>query len=147
MGYGTLFSATLLTDTDKGEGSWSGVTEEIFMKQKTNGLVTIHYLPTAGRYAFILLVFLGLAGCSVWNGYVDPDYGSSRADQLCHPYAQCSQGNWVASDGMGKVSTVAKKECQNEVDQRFGNGWWSDSVSRGIEIGRCMEKKGYRLQQ
>jgi len=32
-------------------------------------------------------------------------------------------------------------------DQRYGNGWWKDSVARGLEIRSCMEKKGYTLQQ
>ena len=99
------------------------------------------------KYAFILFVFFWLGGCSIWNSYLDPDYGITRADRLCHPYGDCSQGTWVAGDGMAQDSTVAKVQCQDAVDQSYGNGWWADSVSRGLEIGTCMKKKGFSLQQ
>lgn len=99
-----------------------------------------------GKSTFILLVFLGLGGCSLWNGYLAPDYESSRADQLCHPYGQCSQGTWVASEGATQDPAVAKVQCQEAVDQRYRNKWWADSVARGLEIGNCMEEKGYTLR-
>ena len=95
----------------------------------------------------ILLAFFWLGGCSIWNGYLDPDYESSRADRLCHPFGDCSQGNWVAVDGSAKDSTIAKTQCHEAIDQHYRNGWWEDSVARGLEIGRCMENKGYTLQQ
>lgn len=100
-----------------------------------------------GQSAFILFVFFWLGGCSIWNGYLDSDYESSRADRLCHPFGQCSQGIWVAGDGTVQDSTLAKVQCQEVVDQRYRNEWWADSVARGLEIGSCMEKKGYTLQQ
>lgn len=100
-----------------------------------------------GKYLVIFLAFLGLGGCGIWNGYLDPDYESSRAERLCHPYGDCSQGTWVAVDGADHNSKVEKIHCQEVVDQRYGNGWWKNSVTRGLEIGRCMEKKGYRLKQ
>jgi hypothetical protein len=102
-----------------------------------------------GKPIFILLMFLWFGGCSIWNGYLDLDYGSSRADRLCHPYGQCSQGIWVAGAGNGTVqdSTLAKVQCQEAVDQRYGNGWWADLVARGLEVGSCMEDKGYTLRQ
>ena len=100
-----------------------------------------------GKYAFILLVFFWLGGCSIWNGYLEQDYKSTRADQLCHPYGQCSQGIWVAGEGTVQDSTVAKAQCQEAVAQRYGNGWWTDSVARGLAIGSCMEDKGYTLRQ
>jgi len=99
------------------------------------------------KYVFILLVFFLLGGCSIWNSYLDPDYESTRADRLCHPYGDCSQGTWVAGDGTAQDSTVAKVQCQDVVDQSYGNGWWADSVSRGLAIGTCMKKKGFSLQQ
>jgi len=95
----------------------------------------------------ILLVFLWLGGCGIWNGYLDPDYESSRADRLCHPYGQCSQGIWIAGEGATQDSAVAKVQCQEEVDQRYRNQWWADSVARGLEVGSCMEGKGYTLRQ
>jgi hypothetical protein len=52
----------------------------------------------------------------------------------------------VAIEGSVKDSTEAKTQC-HEVVQPHGNGWWEDSVARGLEIGTCMEKKGYMLQQ
>jgi len=99
-----------------------------------------------GKYAFVLFVFFWLGGCSVWNAYLDPDYESSRADRLCHPYGQCSQGTWVAGVGTAEDSTAAKTQCHDALDQRYGS-WWDNSVARGLEIGRCMEEKGYSLQQ
>jgi hypothetical protein len=98
-------------------------------------------------YGLILLGFFWSGGCSIWNASLHPDYQSSRADRLCHPYGQCSQGTWVAVDGTTKDPTVAKTECQESVDQHNGKEWWADSVARGVAIGECMEKKGYRLQQ
>ena len=99
------------------------------------------------KRALILLVFFWLGGCSIWNANLDPDYQSTRSEQLCHPYGQCSQGTWAGVNGFDQDPTIAKTQCTEEVDQRYGNGWWADSVARGLEIGRCMEKKGYRLQQ
>ena len=101
-----------------------------------------------GECVLMLLVFFSLGGCSIWNEYLEPDYESSRAERLCHPYGQCSQGTWVAIDGMTKEeATPTKIQCDEQVDQRYGNGWWADSVARGLEIKRCMEKQGYTLQQ
>ena len=117
------------------------------MKQFRHAQTNNHKVILQVKKLFSLFVLFFLGGCSLWNGYLDPDYESSRADRLCHPYGECSQGNWVADDGTAKDVPVAKQECQEAVDQRYGNGWWADSVTRGLEIGRCMEKKGYTLQQ
>ena len=95
----------------------------------------------------MVLALLWLGGCSTWNAYLDQDDDSSRADRLCHPYGECSQGIWVAGNGSAQDSTVAKTQCQEAVDQHYGNGWWGTSVSRGLEIGNCMEKKGFTLLQ
>ncbi len=116
------------------------------MKQLRNKLTQNPEKIVLGKYAFILIVFFWLGGCSIWNAYLDPDYESSRADRLCHPYGDCSQGTWVGSDGVAQDSTVAKLQCQEAVAQRY-RSWWDDSVARGLEIGRCMQGKGYRLQQ
>jgi hypothetical protein len=99
-----------------------------------------------GKWLFLLVAFFWVGGCNFWNSYLHPDYGPSRADRLCHPYGDCSQGTWVAMDGSVKDPTEAKTQCHEAV-QHHGNGWWDDSVSRGLEIGTCMEKKGYILQQ
>jgi len=117
------------------------------MKQLRNRQIKKYGNILHGKSVFILCMFFWLGGCSIWNGYLYPDYESSRADRLCHPYGQCSQGMWVADDGMVQDSTLAKVQCQEAVDQRSGNGWWDDSVARGLEIGRCMEEKGYTLRQ
>lgn len=100
-----------------------------------------------GKWLLLFVAFFGLGGCSLWNSYLDHDYQSTRADRLCHPYGECSQGTWVAVNGSAKDSTEAKTQCRDEADQHSGNGWWKDSVARGLAIGACMEKKGYRLQQ
>jgi len=100
-----------------------------------------------GKYAVMLFVLFWLGGCGIWNGYLHPDYTSSRADQLCHPYGQCSQGSWVAGEGAAEDVTVARTQCREAGDLPDGNGWWADSVTRGLEFGQCMEKKGFTLQQ
>ncbi len=92
------------------------------------------------------LVIILVGGCSLWNANFDPNYKSSRADRLCHPFGECSQGTWVAVDGAEQDPTVVKKQCAKLVAQLYGNGEWEDSVAQGLEIGRCMEKKGYALQ-
>ncbi len=100
-----------------------------------------------GKCVIWLVVFFWLGGCSLWNSYLDPDYQSTRADRLCHPYGECSQGTWVAADGSANGSTEAKARCHEEVDRLHGHGWWKDSVARGLEIGSCMEEQGYTLRQ
>ena len=95
----------------------------------------------------LLLVFFWLGGCGFWNSYLHPDYGPTRAERVCHPYGDCSQGIWVAMDGSEEDTIQAKAECHGEVHQHHGYGWWEDSVSRGLKIGDCMEKKGFILQQ
>ena len=99
-----------------------------------------------GKWLFLLVAFFWLGGCNFWNSYLHPDYGPTRADRLCHPYGDCSQGTWVAVNGSDKDLTEAKTQC-HEDDRRYGNEWWNDSVARGLEIRSCMEKNGYILQQ
>ena len=117
------------------------------MNYRITGQSPTHPSPSIEWSALILVISLGLSGCSIWDGYEDPDYRSSRAEQVCHPYGQCSQGKWVARDGMAKDPHVAKVKCRETIDQQYGNRWWNDSVAKGLEIGRCMEKKGFQLQQ
>lgn len=100
-----------------------------------------------GKSIFILFVFFWLGGCSIWNAYLDPDYESSRADRVCHPFGQCSQGIWVAGDGTAQDSMIAKVQCQEAVDERHRSEWWAGTVARGLEVGKCMEEKGYMLRQ
>lgn len=117
------------------------------MKTIGNNQSKSHREINQRRAGFILVIFFCLGGCSLWNGYVDPEYGSSRANRLCHPYGQCSQGKWVAIDGTATDPLVAQSECEKTVDQRHGNGWWEDSVARGLEIGNCMGQRGFILRQ
>jgi hypothetical protein len=88
-----------------------------------------------------------LVGCGIWESYIHPDFSSSRADRICHPYGDCSQGVWVSKFGMGESPVEAQVTCLEQVDQSQGNGWWKNSVSQGMEIGECMEKKGFVLRQ
>jgi hypothetical protein len=97
--------------------------------------------PLAALSMFLLM------GCSIWNSYPHPDYSSSRADRICHPYGDCSQGEWVEKFESGTSSVDAQLECIAQIDQSRGNGWWKNSVTHGLEIGECMEKKGYVLRQ
>ena len=45
----------------------------------------------------VLIGSLLLAGCllETWEGLVQDEYTSSRADRICHPYGDCEQGEWV----------------------------------------------------
>ena len=94
---------------------------------------------------FLVSIFVG--GCSIWNANLEPNYNSSRANRLCHPYGECSQGTWVAVDGAEPDPSVAQNLCDELIAQRYENGEWENSVAKGLEVGRCMEKKGYRLQK
>ena len=116
--------------------------KRIFKKQSNNPLKIFE-----GKWLFLLVISFWLGGCSLWNSYLHPDYESTRADRLCHPYGDCSQGIWVASDGSVKDPIEAKTQCGEAVNQHHGNGWWEDSVARGLKIGTCMKKKGFTLQQ
>ena len=94
-----------------------------------------------------LLLFSCLSGCSIWESNLDPDYQSTRAERLCHPYGDCSQGEWIAINGNNMNFFEAKEQCDTYVNQIHGNGWWQNSVSKGLEVRNCMEKKGFVLQQ
>ena len=143
-----LFSDAFLADIDVVIVSfrlcWGG---NLSMKTIGNQPPKKYRAIIQGRCALILLLFFGLGGCSLWNGYVDPNYGSSRADRLCHPYGQCSQGSWVAIEGAARDPLVVQAECEKGVDQRYGKDWWENSVARGLEIGTCMEQQGFILRQ
>ncbi len=121
--------------------------EEDLMKRIRNTSPQDRWKIVQGKCVCVLVVFFWLGGCGLWDSYLDPEYQSTRADRLCHPYGQCSQGTWVAVDGTTRNVEEVRRQCRQEVDQHYGNGWWKDSVARGIAIGSCMEKKGYTLQQ
>lgn len=93
------------------------------------------------------LSFFLLCGCSIWESYPHPDYSSSRADRICHPYGDCSQGEWVSKDGIGMDPAEARRQCVAQVAENHGNGWLKNSVTNGLEVGECMEKKGFVLRQ
>jgi len=100
-----------------------------------------------GNGLMLGLSFFLLGGCSIWESYSHPDYSSSRAERICHPYGDCSQGEWLSKHGIGADPTKAQLQCVEEVAEIHGNGWWKNSVTNGLEIGECMEKKGYVLRQ
>lgn len=93
------------------------------------------------------LSFFLLNGCTIWESYSHPDYSSTRADRICHPYGDCAQGEWVSKDGIGPDSSEARLHCVEQLTKSHGNGWWKNSVTHGLEIRECMEKKGYVLRQ
>jgi hypothetical protein len=100
-----------------------------------------------GNTLMLGLVFSLLGGCSIWESYSHPDYYSSRAERICHPYGDCSQGEWVSDDWAGTDSAEVRLQCVEQIAGSHGNGWFKNSVSHGLEIGECMEKKGYVLRQ
>ncbi len=88
-----------------------------------------------------------LGGCTIWDSQNDPDYSSSRAERICHPYGNCSQGTWVAKTEGAEDWQGMKRYCTEAVDKKYESGWWNDSVTRGMEISRCMELHGFTLKQ
>ncbi len=117
--------------------------EKLFHSQTKNRAIIVQ----ARCFFLIIMVGICLGGCSIWDANLHPNYESSRADRLCHPYGECSQGTWVAVDGASPFVNEAKMACHDVVSQRYGNGEWEESVAKGLEVRRCMQKKGYRLQQ
>ena len=100
----------------------------------------------------LLVVFLavGLGGCGVWGFNLQPDHQSTRADYICHPYGDCSYGHWVpVAPGITDPADAMTSRvfCMQEIDRSHENAWWKDSVTRGVNIGECMEQRGFRLQQ
>jgi hypothetical protein len=90
-----------------------------------------------------------LSGCNMWNSYSHPDYDSSRADRICHPYGNCTQGEWVPKNEAESEMDAAEAQlqCAELINESHGNSWWKNSVTHGLEIGECMEKKGFVLRQ
>jgi hypothetical protein len=93
-----------------------------------------------------LNIFL-MGGCSIWESYLHPDHGTTRADRICHPYGDCVPGKWVSRDGAETDPTSAHSVCVALVIAEPGNDWKKDSVTEGLEIGECMEQKGFILRQ
>ena len=104
----------------------------------------IHSRIQAG-FALMLLLMSACVG-DFWEGYANPDYGHDRADQMCHPYADCSQGIWVATARAEGDPTRAYNMCR-EQSQEHHTGWSESTVSMGLEVGRCMRSKGYELKR
>ncbi len=94
----------------------------------------------------LVLFVLLQGGCldTIWKQYERPNYGPSRAEQVCHPYGDCSQGRWVATPQAEGDVTHAYWSCRDQFRQPT-NGWSKSSVSVGLEIGRCMQSTGYEL--
>ena len=59
----------------------ASILEDALMNQLRNKLTQNPEKIVLGKYAFILIVFFWLGGCTIWNAYLDPDYESSRADR------------------------------------------------------------------
>lgn len=92
-----------------------------------------------------LSVFL-MGGCSIWESYYHPNHGSTRADRLCHPYGDCVQGEWVYNNGYGTDPAEAHSQCVAQVAEEQGHTWKQGSVTDGLEIGGCMEQRGFVLK-
>ena len=97
---------------------------------------------------WLILMLILMSGCvgDYWERYANPDYGNERAERICHPYADCSQGVWVATARAEVDSTRAYRMCQ-EQSQEHHTGWSESTVSMGLEVGRCMRSKGYELKR
>ncbi|GJL62271.1 MAG: hypothetical protein NPIRA04_09250 [Nitrospirales bacterium] len=99
------------------------------------------------RIIFVVVVgAFALNGCiaDTWQSYAAPQYGRDRAERICHPYSQCTQGVWMTDERGQEDANVVHARCTEEKLQRE-NGWSKDTVSLGLEINRCMMANGYRL--
>jgi len=98
-------------------------------------------------WLIIIMGALMLSGCitEIWESYAFPDYGSSRADRLCHPYGNCGQGQWVQT-GKSKIDAIIDYvTCEDQTLEQYKT-WSLRTVTMGFEVGHCMEGKGYELQ-
>ena len=86
------------------------------------------------------------SGCvtQIWESYPTPNYGPSRAEQICHPYGDCYQGGWVTTTQLMLDPDEAYKDCEDKSGLQQ-NGWWDETVSKGLEVGRCMRSMGFKL--
>ncbi|HNP60664.1 MAG TPA: hypothetical protein PKM72_07485 [Nitrospirales bacterium] len=100
-----------------------------------------------GGALILCLSFLSIGGCSIWESYSHPDHGPTRADRICHPYGDCVQGVWVATDRAETGTAEAHAHCVTQVGAEQGNDWKKKSVTQGLEIGECMERRGFLLKQ
>jgi len=102
------------------------------------------------RFIHLWIIALGvfLSGCitEIWDRYENPDYRSTRAEQLCHPYGACVQGTWVGREGIATDPKDAYYVCVEQYRQPR-NTWSEGTVAQGLEVGRCMRAMGYRLAQ
>ena len=99
------------------------------------------------RLNLILVGTMVLSGCvaDIWDRYAHPDYGSSRADRLCHPYASCEQGQWIQVGKSEIDAIIDYVTCENRALEQYTT-WTLRTVTMGLEVGRCMEDKGYELR-
>ena len=99
---------------------------------------------------FIAILAMSIGGCGIWESNEHPDYQSTRADFVCHPYGNCISGHWVLLDPFETdqpQASAAHALCAQEIDRGHEEIWWKESVTRGLEIGACMRQLGFRLQQ
>jgi hypothetical protein len=100
-----------------------------------------------GKIKFFALILFGLilSGCvsSSLNQYAEYDYGSNRADRMCHPYWDCQQGQWKLV-GKSEIDMIVDyANCEKDLEVH--GVWLSPTVASGMEAGHCMEMKGYTL--
>ena len=95
----------------------------------------------------IVMGTLALSGCvlDIWDRYAYTDYGSTRADRLCHPYGSCEQGQWIQVGKSEIDAIIDYMTCEDQALQEYKN-WSLRTVTMGFEVGRCMEGKGYDLR-
>jgi len=95
-----------------------------------------------------LLAILVLPGCvsDIWESYAYPDYGASRADRLCHPYASCDHGQWLQVGKSEIEAIIDYVTCEDQVMEVYRT-WSLQTVTMGFEVGHCMQGKGYELKR
>ncbi|GJL67561.1 MAG: hypothetical protein NPIRA06_01960 [Nitrospirales bacterium] len=57
------------------------------------------------------------------------------------------QGIWVATERAETGTAEAHSHCVTQVGAEQGNDWKKESVTQGLEIGECMEQRGFLLKQ
>ena len=100
---------------------------------------------TLQTWGLLVLCFM-FWGCEVWEQYVRPDYSAARAERLCHPFGDCTQGHWVHVGKSEIDAIVDYEECENDFEHRHGK-WGAQSVAIGLAMEECMESKGFTLMR
>ena len=128
------------------------LTEKVIRQESTRseGKRRLPFMLSRKNWHWLTMMFMAtmaLTGCvsEIWERYAYPDYGSSRADRMCHPYGSCEQGQWVQTGKSEIDAIIDYVSCEDLTLEQY-ESWSLRTVTMGFEVGHCMEGKGYQLK-